>query len=211
MIGAMDKNLFKFENGIVVGSGVKYKTRNPIGRFLLQNFDQTIARFVQKIDPKDVLEVGCGEGHITNIILDNSQAKIKALDVSDLILEEASSAISSKRVLFQNQSVYSLSEMSIQAEMVVCCEVLEHLEDPILGLNNLHTAAAPYALLSVPREPLFRTMNLMRGSYITSLGNCPAHIQHWSKTKFIELVSRQFEVLETASPIPWTVLLLRAK
>ncbi len=211
MSSTYKKSPFKFEGSVVVGSGVKYKTRNPIGRLLLSNFDKTIASFIREIQPTDVLEVGCGEGHITQIILQNSSAEIEALDISDAIIQEAKQNVDSKRVVFKKQSIYTLSHDSKEAEMVVCCEVLEHLEDPIQGLNNLHTAAKPYALLSVPREPIFRAMNFARGAYITSWGNCPAHLQHWSKRGFINLVSQKFDILAVASPLPWTVLLLRAK
>ena len=211
MSNTYNKSPFKFEDGVVVGSGVKYKTRNPIGRLLLSNFDKSIASFIREIGPSKVLEVGCGEGHITNIILQNSSAQIKALDISDSILQDAKNNVSSNRVSFKNQSIYTLANNCEKSEMVVCCEVLEHLEDPIQGLNNLHAVAAPYALLSVPREPIFRTMNFMRGAYISSWGNCPAHLQHWSKRGFLQLVSQNFEVLAVASPLPWTILLLRAR
>ena len=211
MSSTYKKSPFKFEDGVVVGSGIKYKTRNPIGRLLLSNFDKTIASFIREMQPTNVLEVGCGEGHITNIILQNSCAEIEALDISDSIIQEAKQNVDSERVVFRKQSIYTLSNSSKEAEMVVCCEVLEHLEDPIQGLNNLHATAKPYALLSVPREPIFRAMNFIRGAYITSWGNCPAHLQHWSKRGFINLVSQQFDILAVASPLPWTVLLLRAK
>jgi ubiquinone/menaquinone biosynthesis C-methylase UbiE len=63
------------EDGLVVGTGSdKYESKNPILQYLLRQFDNSIAELVEIAQPDTVLEVGCGEGHVTNIILDNSAA-----------------------------------------------------------------------------------------------------------------------------------------
>ena len=36
-------------------------------------------------------------------------------------------------------------------------------------------------LVSVPREPLWRGLNMARGAYMRDLGNTPGHVNHWSK------------------------------
>ncbi|WP_207642472.1 hypothetical protein, partial [Desulfosporosinus sp. I2] len=68
-----------------------------------------------------------------------------------------------------------------------------------------------HIILSVPREPLWRILNLARGKYIPDLGNTPGHIQHWSKKSFLRLVNRYFDVLEVKSPLPWTMVLCRIR
>ena len=94
---------------------------------------------------------------------------------------------------------------------MVCCEVLEHLEDPEAGLQALQRVARNHLIISVPREPLWCALNMARGKYLTQWGNTPGHIQHWSKEKFIALVSNYFEVIESKSPLPWTMLLCRPR
>ena len=94
---------------------------------------------------------------------------------------------------------------------MVCCEVLEHLEQPELALKTLKRVTGRYLILSVPREPLWCAMNLARAKYISRLGNTPGHIQHWSKRGFIRLVSKCFDVLEVKSPLPWTMLLCKPR
>lgn len=198
------------ENGIVVGTGSnKYEMRNPVGRLLLKQFDQTIIEIVNQINPNTILEVGCGEGHVTQILLEQTAAKIHCTDISDTILGITKSAIASPRVDFANQSIYDLNTDTDQAELVVCCEVLEHLENPLLGLEKLASVAAPYCILSVPREPRFRLLNFLRGAYFTEFGNSPGHIQHWSKTGFVRLVATKFKILEVRALLPWTVILAR--
>jgi hypothetical protein len=69
--------------------------------------------------------------------------------------------------------------------------------------------AKRYLLVSVPREPLWRGLNLARGAYVKQLGNTPGHLNHWSKRSFIGLLGKHGEVVEARSPFPWTMLLVR--
>ena len=66
-----------------------------------------------------------------------------------------------------------------------------------------------HLLVSVPREPLGRALNMARCAYLRDLGNTPGHVNHWSKRSFVSLLSRHGEVLEARSPFPGTMLLVR--
>jgi len=196
------------ENGIVVGTGAKYNSCNPLKRYLIEAFDCQIAELVQKIAPKTISEIGCGEGHVSQILLNSCpDAHIKCTDISDAILDIARANCASSRISFYNRSIYDLSEKVDSAELVVCCEVLEHLENPYQALGQLANVASPYCLMSVPREPIFRTLNFLRGANIQYFGNDPGHVQHWARKSFLEFVSSEFEILEVRSPLPWTVVL----
>ena len=70
-------------------------------------------------------------------------------------------------------------------------------------------AAQRWLLVSVPREPLWRGLNMARGAYLRDLGNTPGHVNHWSKRSFVSLLSRHGEVVEARSPFPWTMLLVK--
>jgi len=200
------------ENGIVVGTGSnKYQMRNPIGQLLLKQFSRTIAEIVREINPQTILEVGCGEGHITKVLVENTEAKIKCTDISNAIINVAKEAVKSPRVSFENKNIYDLKPKLELSELVICCEVLEHLENPMLGLEKLYSVSSPYCLLSVPREPIFRTLNFIRGAHFTQFGNSPGHIQHWSKTGFVKLVQSKFEIIKVMTPLPWTVILAKIK
>jgi hypothetical protein len=64
-------------------------------------------------------------------------------------------------------------------------------------------------LVSVPREPLWRVLNVASGRYVRALGNSPATIHHWSRRGFVALVGRHAPVVEVRSPAPWTLVLAR--
>ncbi len=200
------------ENGIVVGTGSdKYETKNPLAQYMLKTFDDAVAELASSVNPDTILEVGCGEGHITQILLDHTQAKIHATDLSPTIVNIARENLDSSRLTFEATNIVDLEPQSHNAELVVCCEVLEHLDNPDKGLSKLAQLAQPYALMSVPREPLWRILNFLRGAHVKSWGNSPGHIQHWSKKAFLDFVGREFELVEIRSPLPWTIILGRSK
>ncbi len=197
------------ENGIIVGTASnKYELKNPIARYLLANFKKAIADLLINIDPKSIIEIGCGEGYVTQILLEKTNAHILATDISETILKQTQNTIQSPRIEFRATNIKDFIKRE-QAELIVCCEVLEHLENPEEGINIIKALTTEYALISVPREPLWRILNFSRGAYLTDWGNSPGHIQHWSQKEFIHLLEKYFEVLVIKSPIPWTIVLVK--
>ena len=65
--------------------------------------------------------------------------------------------------------------------MAAAIEVLEHVPDPEATLAEMARVARRRLLVSVPREPLWRGLNMARGAYLRALGNTPGHVNHWSK------------------------------
>jgi ubiquinone/menaquinone biosynthesis C-methylase UbiE len=88
-------------------------------------------------------------------------------------------------------------------------EVLEHVPDPVHTVAEMARCAKRHLLVSVPREPLWRALNVARASYLKDWGNTPGHLNHWSKRSFVALLSKHGQVVEARSPFPWTMLLVR--
>ena len=108
-------------------------------------------------------------------------------------------------------SVYDLQYEADSFDLVVCMEVLEHLERPEAALEELCRVSRRWLLLSVPREPLWRCLNMARLKYLSELGNTPAHIQHWGSRAFREFVSQRAQLECVRTPIPWTQVLARVE
>jgi hypothetical protein len=94
-------------------------------------------------------------------------------------------------------------------DLASAIEVLEHVPDPEHTLAEMARCAERHLLVSVPREPLWRMLNMARGAYWPVLGNTPGHLNHWSRRSFVALLSRYGTVAEVRSPFPWTMLLVR--
>jgi hypothetical protein len=76
-------------------------------------------------------------------------------------------------------------------------------------LEEMRRVARRHLLVSVPREPLWRVLNVARGAYLRDLGNTPGHVNHWSRRGFLELLETYGELVEARAPFPWTMLLVR--
>ena len=202
------------ENGVVVGNTYdKYGSKNPVVRWIMKGFEDALSDLVKKVAPRTIHEVGCGEGYW---VLDWNQQGIEARgsDFSEKVISLArenaqSSGLSTD--VFSTRSIYEIKPERDSADLIVCCEVLEHLEDPEAGLTALQRTATDFVILSVPREPIWCALNFARGKYLSSWGNTPGHIQHWSSESFIGYVGRFFEVVEHRTPLPWTMLLCRLR
>lgn len=202
-------------NGVISGNVYdKYRSANPIARRLLKGFMSALFDLVDKTGVSDIHEVGCGEGELS-IALARRGKRVRGSDFSEEIIREAKrravlAGLTDEQVSFEVRDLYQLEAGRDSAPLIVCCEVLEHLEVPELALTILAELADPYVLVSVPREPLWRLLNLTRGKYLRSLGNTPGHVQWWSKSAFLSLLRRHFALVEVRSPLPWTMALCRS-
>lgn len=182
----------------------KYHSPNPIARRLMKGFLDSFDALVARAAPQSAFEAGCGEGHLSARLLARG-IDARGCDVDDAIVAQANAMCAAPR--FSLKSVYDLAPGEVRADLIVCCEVLEHVPDPERALQALAGQDAKYWLLSVPREPIWRILNLARGQYMADLGNTPGHIQHWSAGAFRAMVSRHLRIVETRQPLPWTMLL----
>ena len=190
----------------------KYGSRNPIVRWMMAGFLDAFGGLIDRADVAEALEIGCGEAELS-IHMAKEGMQVRACDIAPEAIAEARGRVERAGVEIDlwTQRLEDFDQRSRGAPLVVCCEVLEHLDVPEDGLEILSKLAEPWMLCSVPREPLWRFLNLARGRYVKDLGNTPGHVNHWSKRGFIRFVSQRFDVVESRSPLPWTMLLCRRR
>lgn len=200
------------ENGIEAGNWYdKYNTKNPIARYLLEKFLQSVKELLNpaKNDIASITEVGCGEGYLTNYLNSlNITKNIQGCDFSAQIIEIANKNTSNPSIRFYTKDIYEIDKKE-QADLIVCCEVLEHLKDPEKVLKKIKQVTNKYCLFSVPNEPVWRILNLCRGKYIRNFGNTPGHTNHWSSSSFLKLISNYFDIIALRKPLPWTMVLCK--
>ena len=162
---------------------------------------------LERIGTSTIHEVGCGEGRLTQILSDLAPDRVRASDISEALISGNLDNGGFRGVDFVCKSIYDLTAADDSADAVVCCEVLEHLDDPRRGLEALKSLSAEHYILSVPREPIWRLLNVCRGKYLSRLGNTPGHLNRWSSSGFVDfLKAAGFSQVEVRRPLPWTMV-----
>ena len=132
------------------------------------------------------------------------------IDLADPKLETQWRTRQRENLEFRTMDVEGLRSFPDRSfDLAAAIEVLEHVPDPEDTLAEMARVAARHLLVSVPREPLWRGLNLARGAYVGDLGNTPGHVNHWSKRGFMRTVARHGQIVQACSPFPWTMLLVR--
>ena len=197
--------------GTVTGNTYdKYGSTNPVVRRLMDRFHATLDELFDQADPQSLLDVGCGEAVLTYEWAEKlGDKRIVGLDLDDPLLHAEWEKRQRPNLEYQVMKAENLPFADDEFDVATAIEVLEHVPDPAHTVAEMARCAERYLLVSVPREPLWRGLNMARGAYWKELGNTPGHLNHWSKRSFVELLSRHGEVVEARSPFPWTMLLVR--
>jgi SAM-dependent methyltransferase len=189
----------------------KYGSTTPVVRRLMSGFEGTLERLFTQADPQSILDVGCGEGVLTERWAARLGDKpVLGIDLPDPKLEAHWSARVRPNLEFRVMDVDGLASLPDRGfDLAAAIEVLEHVPDPERTLAEMARVSARHLLVSVPHEPLWRALNVARGAYVRDLGNTPGHVNHWTKRGFVRAAGRYGDVIEARSPFPWTMLLVR--
>lgn len=186
---------------------VKHTSKNPIQKFLIKKFYNSLFSLITPLKPASILDAGCGEGFTMD--------KLTKFGVGKQIegVEYSKGAISLGKKLFPNLtfregSAYNLPYRDNTFDLVVCTEVLEHLDNPTKVLREVMRVSKKHILISVPNEPFFMLGNFIRGKNLSRLGNDPGHINHWTIISFLDFLKKNGLKIRTIRvPFPWTLVL----
>ena len=197
--------------GTVTGNTYdKYGSSNPVVKKLMAGFERTLDELWAKASPRSVLDVGCGEAVLTHKWAQRlGDKRIVGLDLEDPAIQAEWEKRQAPNLEYRIQKAENMSFADGEFDVAAAIEVLEHVPAPEATLAEMARVARDHLLVSVPREPLWRALNMARGAYWRELGNTPGHLNHWSKRGFVSLLSRYGDVVEARSPFPWTMLLVR--
>jgi len=192
---------------VIVGNVFdKYGTKNPLYRRVVEGYFRSLSQLLPEPMPERVLEVGCGEGHIAAWLSQRaSPESLVAVDLSTGMLARAHARHPS--VEFACASASELPFGDRQFDLVLFLEVLEHLPSPRRALEEARRVCSGQLVASVPREPVWRLLNLLRGAYWHRWGDTPGHLQHWSRESFLGLLREHWTVKRVSAPLPWMMAL----
>lgn len=187
----------------------KHTNPNPVQRWLISRFHQAAASLIAQTDAHSLLDAGCGEGFAMQHLFRGNRIQVVGLDASVGALHLASQMNPQHR--FVTGDVLSLPFPDNSVDLVLCMEVLEHLDDPDQGLRELCRVSCSWLLLSVPHEPFFQGANFLRGKNLRAWGNDPGHVNHWSARAFRRFVATRCQIVAGRLSFPWTLILCRVR
>jgi len=190
----------------------KYGSTNPVVRRLMSGFEGALHELFTRAAPDSVLDVGCGEGVLSARWAEQlGSGRVVGIDLEDPKLRAEWETRQRANLEFRAMSAEHLPFGDDEFDLAAAIEVLEHVPDPEQTLAEMVRVAARHVLVSVPREPLWRALNVARGAYVRDLGNTPGHVNHWSKRGFAALLERHGQIIDARSPFPWTMVLVRVR
>jgi 2-polyprenyl-3-methyl-5-hydroxy-6-metoxy-1,4-benzoquinol methylase len=197
--------------GIVTGNTYdKYGSQNPLVKRLMTGFHRALGELVELAGPSSMLDIGCGEGVLVHEWAQRyPAARIVGIDLEEPSIQAGWEQRRAANLEYRVMRAENLPFAEDEFELASAIEVLEHVPEPEHTLAEMARCARRHLLVSVPREPLWRALNMARGAYLADQGNTPGHLNHWSKRSFLELCGRYGDVVEVRSPFPWTMLLVR--
>lgn len=188
---------------------LKHANSNPIQKYLINNFYKKVYGILKPLRAQKILDVGCGEGFTLKKL---EEKKIGKLLVG---VDNTSTAIKIGKKIYphldlRKGDIYNLDFKDDEFDVVLCTEVLEHLDDPEKAVAELKRVSKKYILFSVPNEPFFILANFMRGKYLKTFGNHPEHINHWTFISFENFLKKNgLFISKKKYPFAWSVVLAR--
>ena len=187
----MSSNVTVDGEGTVTGNTFdKYGSTNPVVRRLMTGFHAQLDELFEQAGPTSILDVGCGEGVLTHEWAGKlNGGRIVGIDLDDPQLHEPWKTRTAPNLEYHVMKAEAMPFAENEFDMATAIEVLEHVPDPEETLCEMHRCAKQWILVSVPREPIWRAVNVARGAYWKTLGNTPGHVNHWSSASFRKLLS----------------------
>ena len=179
-------------DGTVTGNTYdKYNARNPVAKLLQRGFERNLEDLLASTEPESLLDVGCGEGVLTQRwARELAPRRVVGIDLDDPLLAAEWAKRQEPNLAYIAHRAERMPFGDGEFDVVTAIEVLEHVPDPEHTVSEMARCAAAHVLVSVPHEPLWRAVNMARGAYWRQLGNTPGHVNHFSKRAIVSLCAR---------------------
>jgi ubiquinone/menaquinone biosynthesis C-methylase UbiE len=109
-----------------------------------------VRRLLPREAPARVLDVGCGDGSLAEDLRRRTGAALTMADLSWRRVERATGRNPGSAAA--QASIYGLPWRDRSFDLVVCTDLLEHLDDPAAAMAELVRVSARHVLVSVPNR-----------------------------------------------------------
>lgn len=180
----------------------KHTSKNPLKQFFFKRFEDDLASLIAPLNPKKILDAGCGEGFTLSRLFELKIGEsLEGIDYSADAIRIGKQV--HPHLNIKRGDIYNLVYKDNSFDLVTCMEVLEHLENPEKALKEVERVSSKYVLLTVPNEPMFTLFNYTRW------GQDIGHINKWSSSNFRKFILNHSSLIikDVRHPFPWTMIL----
>lgn len=168
----------------------KWEFENRLYQRALARYLDRMSAALVRSGARHVLDAGCGEGYVHRGLRARGYAGAwHGVDLSAAAVELAARRFPG--VSWEVGDLRALRFASGSHELVLSSQVLEHIPDPERVRDELARVAARWLLISVPLEPVFRSLCAL--TVAAGIGQDPGHVNFWtprSFRRFLEPVGR---------------------
>lgn len=182
----------------------KYSSKHPLIRYAVAKFQNDFNNIISPMNLNSVLDVGCGIGVLLKSVRKlKPNISITGVDILESCLEQARK--NNPDSTFFQANIYQLPFADECFDLVMSCEVLEHLNDLETAILELKRVSKRHCLISVPNEPLFSIANLFRFTHILRLGNYPGHLHKFSRKSLEKFLKQHFNNVQIKTSTIWLI------
>jgi SAM-dependent methyltransferase len=139
-----------------VADGYQSGSKGGLWSFVRTQEQTALLRMAGDVSGCDVLELGCGAGFYTRLLLAQGARHVFAVDFSERMLAELP-----KQSITPIQGDAALVDAGRQFDLIVSAGMLEFVPDPVAVLRNAARHATPGATLAI----LYPTAGLLGRAY----------------------------------------------
>nr|WP_321023266.1 methyltransferase domain-containing protein [Clostridium neonatale] len=141
------KNNIKKNSELHFNEIAKNYNNSHDGKFVKCMYDEIIDRVLKK-QPKDILDLGCGNGNILSILSDCTDANLFGLDLSKNMIYEAQKKLNDKVQLDIGDSE-NLPYDDDKFDLVICNASFHHYTNPQKVLKEIKRVLTPSGTLTL--------------------------------------------------------------
>lgn len=141
-----------------------YNSKQNVERWIWGEKKKIIRQMLDALMFKTVIDVGCGDGGLFELISDKTL--YTGIDISPTQLSYFREHIPKsrqKRTTLHQGDISKMPFASNSFEVALVCDVLEHVLDPMKVLTEIHRIIKPngYVLMSIPNEYVMQCARLL--------------------------------------------------
>ena len=184
--------------------------KNPILGCIENIRINEIIRIISPRKNDEILDIGCGAGHIIEEI---EAGNITAIDISKEMLSKAKKRLRKKRVTFLKRDAQNI-RLRKKFDKIICSEVIEHIPNPKKLIDEILKLSKESTIIvfTIPNENLIdllkNILKLFRINRIYQISSDEWHLHRFDLEMLEKLLKDRMEIFKV-SKIPLTLFPLR--